>query len=164
MKINALMAAALSALVSAGCVANSIPVMGPTGDISRLQGQWAGAYWSPDTQRHGSISFILGTDADTAFGDVIMIPHEDTYHPLEEDLEHRESDFRIEEVLLIRFVRVAGDSVTGELSPYRDPVCGCELQTTFIGTLEGDVIEGTYRSVHSSGMVHRGEWRVVRRR
>jgi hypothetical protein len=164
MKTNICLAVAWSALLAAGCATNPVPVVSPTGDAARLQGEWGGAYWSPDTQRHGSISFILGTEADTAFGEVVMIPHQDPFHPLDEDLQHRESEMRIDEVLMIRFVRIAGDSVTGELTLYQDPVCGCELRTTFIGMLESDVIDGTYRSQHSSGMVHRGEWRVVRRR
>jgi hypothetical protein len=67
-------------------------------------------------------------------------------------------------LLAITFVRVEDGFVQGRLEPYRDPECGCRLDTTFVGTRSGDVIEGTFTSLHmDTGVVRRGVWRVVRR-
>jgi hypothetical protein len=67
-------------------------------------------------------------------------------------------------VLRIRFVRVDGGKVSGTLQPYRDPDCGCSVYTTFEGTVEGDVIEGTFVARHADGPLFRGTWLVMRRK
>jgi len=60
-------------------------------------------------------------------------------------------------------VRVTPTRVIGHLAPYRDPVCGCRVRTEFVGTRNGDLIEGTFRSEHlDAGTVHTGRWRVRR--
>ena len=69
------------------------------------------------------------------------------------------------EVLTITFVRVRGDEVSGELAPYRDPLCGCALFTRFFGQLKGDVIEGTYLTRHGDQRQdQKGRWSAKRAR
>jgi hypothetical protein len=41
-------------------------------------------------------------------------------------------------------VHAAGGGVTGQLVPYRDPECDCQVATRFEGRIHGDTIEGTY--------------------
>jgi hypothetical protein len=66
-------------------------------------------------------------------------------------------------LLTITFVRAAGGTVFGRLDPYNDPVCGCELKTTFTGHIKGNLIEGSYASEHVTGGDRvEGRWRVVR--
>ena len=67
------------------------------------------------------------------------------------------------QTLAIRFVRVRADTVSGTLEPYRDPECGCPINTTFIGVVEDGVIEGNFTARPSHGPPYKGTWRVTRR-
>ncbi|NIP81707.1 MAG: hypothetical protein GWM90_21815, partial [Gemmatimonadetes bacterium] len=58
------------------------------------------------------------------------------------------ADVPADRVLTITFVRSAGGTVFGRLDPYNDPVCGCEMRTTFTGRVKGNLVEGTYTSEH----------------
>ena len=63
-------------LLLAACATSqsAVPVIGPAGDVSALTGEWAGDYSSNASGRSGSITFTLRAAADSAFGDVVMIP------------------------------------------------------------------------------------------
>ncbi len=52
-----------------------VPVVGTSGDVSALAGDWVGDYSSPESGRSGSISFSLKSATDSAVGDVVMIPN-----------------------------------------------------------------------------------------
>jgi hypothetical protein len=142
------------------------PVRGPSTSIVQLAGEWEGTYSSEQTGRVGSILFRLRATSDSAECDVLMTPRR-ALETNETDL-HRlppQATGTNSELLSIRFVRIAGNEVTGILDPYRDPECGCNLYTTFIGILRGDTIEGTFRS-EGDGIHHlsaRGKWRVTRK-
>lgn len=149
----------IAAGLVAACALNAppVPVEGPPGAVAALVGDWSGEYWSTQTGRSGSIVFHLDADADTAFGDVLMLPRGALPH------EHPEGVHPRSEYLSITFVRVVGNRVRGVLDPYRDPVCGCRLHTTFEGVVHGDTIEGTFTTRHlEGGDVHEGRWRVTR--
>jgi hypothetical protein len=133
-----------------------VPVLGDPGAVRSIAGEWAGEYWSLDTGRSGSIFFRLEAGSDSAVGDVLMIPpgqqhdHADGRHPASE-------------YLPITFVRVDHDRVAGILTPYRDPACGCMVETSFEGTHDADTIEGTFTSRHvETRAEQRGRWRVSR--
>ena len=69
------------------------------------------------------------------------------------------------QVLTIKVVRVSGDTVSGVLDAYRDPQCDCPVLTTFIGTLNGDTIDGTYSTRGTQANAPQtGTWRVKRSR
>ena len=151
-------AVATAALSLAACAANPSPVVvqGPAQDVSALAGEWRGEYWSAESGRSGSILFQMEAGRDTAYGDVLMIPAGQVHAHADE--RHPPSEF-----IGIRFVRVLGDRVRGLLDAYRDPVCGCRLETSFEGQLRADTIAGTYQSRHlEGGDVQHGHWRVVR--
>ncbi len=142
-----------------------VPLVGSPGDLGALTGRWLGSYDSEDGARTGTIEFLLQAGSDTATGDVLMIPRE-WGRPLE--AYDRPTgiipDIPPARNLSIRFVRVQGDTVSGRLDPYRDPVCGCRLLTTFRGRLKGNSLRGTYQSLHEeSGRVVRGDWRMERK-
>jgi hypothetical protein len=88
--------------------------------------------------------------------------------PSDWNIRHNRTDDRAiphahPELLAISFVRVSGNSVRGTLEPYRDPVCGCRVQTVFDGRLNGDVITGTYETFHVDTQDRRdGTWTVRR--
>lgn len=153
-----MLAAALGGLALAGCAVQRpvVPVIGPAAQVAHLAGTWWGEYWSRDSGRRGEIYFRLAEGADSAIVDVLMIPagsehdHPGGMHPDSEYLD-------------LLDVRVVGNEVGGRLLPYRDPVCGCQVRTRFVGTLEGDRIEGTFTSQHIERRTeHEGRWRVQR--
>ena len=68
------------------------------------------------------------------------------------------------QMLSIRFVRASAGSISGMLDPYWDPDRNCQVSTTFVGDLKGDIIEGTFRSHFTElGSEATGHWRVTRR-
>lgn len=142
-----------------------VPVIG---DIETLAGRWEGEYGSRESGRTGSILFTLEAGADTAHGDVLMVPREWDLPPQPRPGDPDAMDFRRDrppQALPIAFVRAVDGIVEGRLEPYRDPECNCLLTTIFSGKLVNPTtFEGTFISIHGSGdRTVRGWWRVTRR-
>lgn len=146
----------------AACRPPELPVP-VSGDVLMLAGRWEGEYGSRESGRAGSIVFTLAAGADTAHGDVLMVPREWEVPPGGVAMR---SGGPAPQAIPIRFVRAADRRVEGQLAAYRDPDCGCLLTTIFQGRLTGpDRIEGTFVSLHGdSGKEVRGWWRATRRR
>jgi len=165
MRDPATVSALIFAALAAACVTapRPIPVVSESGTLARLEGSWTGHYSSPVVDRRGSIVFELEAGRDTAYGDVIMIPRGWT-EPLgpAENPAAAVADAPVPQTLSIRFVRVRADTVSGTLEPYRDPDCGCLVDTTFIGVVEDGVIEGKFTARPSHGTPYEGTWRVTR--
>ena len=141
-----------------------VPLSGAPADIQALEGEWIGEYHAYDaSDRSGTILFRLEAGQDTAHGDVLMhIAGRETADVIPMTTDPWD-DVAPEQVLTITFVRAAGGSIYGRLDPYNDPVCGCEMKTTFTGRIKGNLIEGTYISQHVNGAdKNTGRWRVVR--
>lgn len=141
-----------------------VPVVGDAADLGRLAGEWGGEYQGQTSGRSGSIVFKLAAGADTAFGDVVMIPRERRESRLPvQDPSAGLPMARTPEVLSIAFVRAADGGLSGRLTPYRDPDCDCLLITRFQGRFRGDVIEGTFTSTPAAGgATQTGTWKVKR--
>ena len=160
-RIRFLSAALLLLLGGCASLPPSIPIFGSRTDLRAMAGEWRGEYESPATGRSGSILFRLSANADSAFGDVVMVPR----------IQQRElpeartgsAPMVAAAPLTIRFVRVSGGRVGGALEPYRDPDCECLVSTTFEGTVRGDHASGTLRTRGPSGTVE-GTWRADRAR
>ncbi len=156
-------------LLTAACAVQQtpVPVQGSPAAIGRLVGTWSGGYESAQSGRSGSITFSLAADADTAFGDVIMMPRGTAtpLRPARIDGDALPGESRLSTaVLTIRFVTVRDGRVEGTLAPYRDPGCGCLLLTKFTGTVQGARISGTFLSHHVEGGADvRGTWEVRRK-
>ena len=154
-------------VVASGCSAihQPVPVYGEAQTLQGLDGQWEGTYSSYGTGRAGDIYFDLTAEADSAVGEVVMFApgHYDTANPPADEGQVRFESAH-SEVLTISFVRAEGNHVSGRLSPYTDPACGCTLTTTFDGELVGDRIEGTFTS-HSRehGHTNLGMWQMTRK-
>lgn len=118
-----------------------------------------------ETGRSGSILFTLEKGKDTAYGDVVMVGRE-------AGMTHDDAMWiatqrhAANQVLIIRFVRVTGTTVSGTIDPYPDPNSDCELITVFRGTLAGTKISGTFRTMHvgHDAMAQEGTWWVNRTR
>lgn len=154
----------LTALVLSACAYNSPPVevVGNKKDLSMMKGDWRGEYSSSESGRKGNIIFTLSADSDTAHGDIMMYAHSDELVYSEENKDLGKPI--LPAVLTIRFVQIRKGWVTGMLDPYRDPECGCILETTFIGKLKGATIEGTYSTQGvEHDLVQEGSWFVKRK-
>lgn len=165
MRLLVAVVATASATGLLGCsqTPGPVPITGDPADIGALEGEWAGAYHSYEPSgRSGTLYFRLTAGQDTARGDVLMhvagretagtIPAHDPWSAVAES-----------RILTITFVRAVGSTIYGLLDPYPDPVCGCDLRTTFTGRIKGNLIEGTYTSEHLSGADRTtGRWRVLR--
>jgi hypothetical protein len=161
-----LIAASLVALgVACSTTPAPVPLVAEPVEISALAGEWSGEYESPERGRRGTIVFSLQAGTDTAHGDVLMTPrgYRDPLRPAEPRMgvDRERSN---PELLTIRFVRIDGGRVSGVLDPYRDPECGCTLETSFTGRLVDDsTIEGTFVTTGPPGFPRStGTWRVTR--
>ena len=144
-----------------------VPVITDSGSTTALVGEWAGEYSSTQTGRSGSITFELANERDTAYGDVIMVPRNQAVQIPARDPAQISGPQRqmASEPLSIRFVRMEGGRVSGTLSPYADPECGCRVITTFTGRFTGpDSIEGKYttRGTDFGHVPIEGRWKVTR--
>jgi hypothetical protein len=152
--------------VGAACRYQPSPVTlrGSPPEIAALAGEWGGEYSGAQSGRSGSISLRIAAGGDTAYGDVVMVSNTGqrpvAAHGEREHLAHARSA----DVLRISFVRVAQGRVTGVLEPYVAPDCQCRVTTSFSGTIQGDVVEGTFTTRGSGGLEQSGRWRVSRGR
>ena len=168
MKMATLGSLVVLALVVGGCstAPAPVPVVGTPADLGQLAGEWGGDYHGETSGRSGSIVFKLAAGADSAVGDVVMIPRERREQRLPvQDPSAGLPTSRAPEVLSIAFVRAAGGGVSGRLKPYRDPDCDCMIITRFEGRIRGDVIEGTFTSTHVERHdTQTGTWKVTRKK
>jgi hypothetical protein len=157
-------AAAISA--AAGCKSSNpappVPVQGS--QVSALRGKWIGEYSSRDTGRTGNITFELKLFEKTARGDVLMVP-KDAYAP-NAPTSGPEAVAKMPQVLHIEFVDASGGTVNGMMDTYVDPRCNCRVQTTFEGTITGDTIQGTFRTIPQEGdtAITNGVWHVTKQK
>lgn len=158
----------LAALAMVACQTEraAIPLVADPAQRSELVGEWHGEYGNSVTKRAGSIAFFLLEGEDQAHGDVLMIPAgtSEPYRPSAASTE-RASLRRGSELLTIRFLRAEEGRVTGSLEPYWDPECECEVQTSFVGELQGDRIVGIYTALSGRPGIGRttGWWEVHRK-
>jgi hypothetical protein len=140
----------------------AVPVEGTQAEISALAGHWEGEYASQATGRLGSIVFDLTAGEDHAHGDVLMIPRgsNEPFRPRSGGGDPPPAGAT--QLLAVRFIHAEGGKVNGTLDPYWDPDCSCEVTTTFMGTVRGDTIEGTFTSERVAGRVF-GTWKATRK-
>jgi hypothetical protein len=149
--------------------APSVPVEAAKDDLSILVGRWTGDYNSQDMGRSGSIVFELKSGGTTtANGDVLMWPkgsHEPANPPAGEQLSEEQLR-KMPQVIEINFVRAQGSQITGTMTPYMDPDCQCDVRTVFVGTIQGDTIQGTFTTERwdTPEKLGSGVWKVTRQK
>lgn len=137
----------IAAITVAGCAGSKKDVEVKSGDpeeLARLAGSWKGDYHGVESGREGPIELTLELGRHTATGQVLM----GGTTPLQ-----------------IEFVSVEQGKVKGTIAPYTDPNCSCQVETSFLGTLAADTIDGTFATkLGDTGQVQTGSWRVERQR
>jgi hypothetical protein len=135
---------ALSAVVTGACggTTSEVPVKGNDSQLVGIAGEWVGEYKGTESGRTGPVSFSLGVGRHTAEGTVRM----GGQTPLK-----------------IQFVSVESGDIHGTMEPYTDPACDCQVETTFVGTQNGNRIDGTFTAkMVASGTEQHGTWGVTR--
>jgi hypothetical protein len=149
-------------LTATSCAsANLVRLEGPPASVGALAGEWTGTYSSPDVDREGTIWFTLRQGEDHAHGDVRMTPR-GSARPYLREISPGDPREHLQ-FLGIRFVSVSETDVTGVLDRYWDPDAGSYANTEFRGRLSGDLIEGTFETRWSTGIVARGRWQAARK-
>jgi hypothetical protein len=124
-----------------GGAQHPVEVKGGDSDLVKLAGDWTGSYTGIESGRSGPVSFSLELGRHTANGLVML----DSATPLS-----------------IEFVAVQAGEISGQIAPYTDPTCNCEVHTDFVGSLDGDSISGTFTTTVAGAGEQHGEWSVAR--
>jgi hypothetical protein len=152
---------AMIAVLAAGCTRarNPVQVVGPVAATNQMVGRWLGDFMD-ERDALGNVVFELAPGATTAYGDVLMLtPQMDGQGSYAKT---GDEEF-LPVVMTIKFVLVSGTEVSGDIDPYIDPSCGCKVETTFRGAIDGDRISGTFVTRGESGRVmHHGQWNAAR--
>jgi len=129
------------AMIGCGGRQTQFEMKGRDADLVQVAGEWNGTYTGIDSGRSGEIRLDLQLGRHTGDGSVKMGATE----------------------LPFAYVAVQGDEVTGELKPYLDPQCKCEVETTFVGSRMGDAMIGSFTTkVIGQDVEQHGEWSAKR--
>lgn len=142
-----------------------VPLSGERSSIHALAGTWTGTYRGTESGRTGSITFTIRSDADSAFGDVLMesAPGVSVVQPADDPRVHR-AHVSNPRLLAIRFIDIIGGEVEGALEPYVAPDCDCTVTTRFTGRVIADTIRGTFITRGNMMAPQTGVWAVMRER
>jgi hypothetical protein len=129
--------------VACGGGQKDVAVEGPDTELVKLAGDWSGEYQGKESGRSGTVSFSLQIGRHIAEGEVVMSGST----PLK-----------------IEFVQIKGGQVRGTISPYTDPNCNCQVETSFLGNVAGATISGMFETkIGASGQIQTGTWRVAKK-
>jgi hypothetical protein len=137
-------------------------------DVSPLVGEWAGEFSSAETGRHGTITFTVQPRESTGSGEVTLLPDRIAGDAPSAAQQPAAGNAVAAGGLVfkISLMRIDGDTVVGRIEPYLDPLCNCQIASTFKGLLQGRTIAGRYSSVGVEDGLERfhGSWTVTRLR
>jgi hypothetical protein len=162
-----LLAGAIAASAHCAFALRPVPFDASPRQWELLAGTWRGNYETTKPSRHGLIEFRLKAAGHEAFGDVLML-RDRVGWPDNMILRNGKLIRNPEldpQLLDIRFVSADDRGIRGNLSPYWDPDRACLASASFLGSVDGDVITGSFTSVCEDGeRVLEGTWRVRRER
>ncbi|HWA14908.1 MAG TPA: hypothetical protein VG817_00645 [Gemmatimonadales bacterium] len=142
----------------------TVTVQGDPGWIAAMVGRWEGTYESEKTGREGTLQFELAGVGDTARGEILMLPawSDEPFQGSNRGEPREPRPLRSPTVIPIRFVKIEGGQVLGQLDPYLDPDCRCKVTTSFIGSVDGEDVQGIFAIRGMSAWLAFGEWRAHR--
>jgi hypothetical protein len=153
-------------LVGCGLAMSPVRIDATPADRQSLNGAWSGEYWTHAYDRHGTIAFRLTASTEAASGEVLMISDRSGWPYQRYAPTSGAAQFEpFTELLTIQIVRARDGHVTGHLEPYWDPDRHCQASATFLGSIDGNRIRGTFRSrcEDDSTRVLNGRWTVQRK-
>lgn len=134
----------LGFVAACGASQKEVAVQGSDLDLARIAGDWDGEYKGTESGRSGPVSFSLQIGSHVAEGQVVM----NGATPLK-----------------IEFVKIKQDQVKGTIAPYTDPACSCQVETTFLGDISDNVINGSFETkLGTTGQTQTGTWTVSRKK
>jgi hypothetical protein len=156
---------AIALALAAGCRSTPqapVQLQGDPAALARLAGSWTGQYWGGAGGRGGSLSFMLRSGTDSAYGDVTMVDTRgQAIRPADTQGVHS-AHVSSPQQLRIDFVAIHADSVRGTLEPYIGPDCECTVNTIFSGQVRGSEIKGTFQSRSGGRVQAEGAWEMKR--
>jgi hypothetical protein len=132
----------LAVIAACGGGQKEVAVEGSDTELVKLAGDWEGDYKGIESGRTGPVKFSLTVGSHVAEGEVFM----GGQTPLK-----------------IEFVQIKGGQVKGTIAPYTDPRCNCQVATSFVGSVTGDEISGSFET-KVQDQVQSGSWHVTRKR
>jgi hypothetical protein len=134
---------AAGAAVACGGSPKNVEVKGKETETAKLAGDWEGTYEGKESGRSGTVKFSLQLGMHTAEGEVFMGG---------------------ETPLKVQFIEVEGGKIEGTIAPYTDPNCNCQVETSFLGVIDGDSISGDFSTkIGATGQIQTGTWQVTRK-
>jgi hypothetical protein len=131
-------------IAACGGSPKEVAVQGSDPDLVKVAGDWKGEYKGTESGRTGPVTFSLQLGSHIAEGQVVMSG---------------------QTPLKIEFIQVKRGQVKGTIAPYTDPSCACEVETSFLGTVGDDAINGSFETkLGKTGQVQTGTWAVTRNR
>ena len=131
------------ALAGCGAGGKDVEVKGNDNELAKIAGDWQGTYKGVDSGRSGPVRFSLQLGRHVAEGEVVM----DSTTPLK-----------------IEFVQIKSGQIKGTIAPYTDPSCACQVETSFLGTIAGDAISGTFETkIAAKHLTQTGAWEAARK-
>lgn len=159
-----------ASFASWGCTLSMRPVRldAKPAEWEALAGEWRGDYRMSAYDRHGTIAFKLVASDGQASGDVLMISDRFGWPyvgvPPKAGLPSQPMEPRTQ-LLTIRFVRADPGMISGTMDLYWDPDRRCWASASFLGSVDGNTIRGSFASVCEDGFrTLKGRWRVERMR
>ncbi len=160
--------AALISSASCGLAMRPVRLDASRATWESLAGEWRGEYTMTGHDRRGLIAFRLNAAEQQAAGDVLMIPEHAAwpYEPMSHsDPRAPFQTERTSQLLTIRFVSADRGMLRGTMAPYWDPDRECQAWVSFLGSIDGNTIAGSFVSVCEDGVrTLNGRWKVERRR
>ena len=157
---------AVLAVLIAGCGSYSAPPVQLAGDpasMGALRGTWHGTFRNTQLRRRGQVDFRMKADADSAFGEVVMYTDSPSQPIWNRPTTGPSGTHEVSTWLRIRFVRVEGGLVSGEMEPFFEPRCQCYTTARFVGRLHGTKIDGSYTTRSADGRFESsGSWEAER--
>lgn len=154
----------------AGCTSSAPPValVGSSSDLQQLAGNWHGTFRNTELKRGGQIDFRMSAATDSAYGEVTMYterPDQPIWNrpPGVDGVTNSGPSAQAPVWMRIRFVRVEGGYVSGQMEPVFEPRCNCWTMAKFIGRLKDGHMEGSYTSRSRDGLFESsGSWQADR--